>query len=370
MIRVVIVDDSRMMRMLLSQAMKLSHDIEVVGSVEDPFQAREVILETNPDVVTLDVEMPKMNGLEFLKKIIEFRPLPVIMVSSLTSEGADITFQALDIGAVDFVAKPTNHAEWETFSKVICRKISIAAKANVVRRDKHSPMRTTSSTDLTRVTNTRALDRKRQPLEFPNKTKTHKLSPRNSHIKLIAIGASTGGVTAIGELLQYISPSTPPVVIAQHMPPGFTKRFAARLAQASHQDIAEAQSGEPLTCGMVRIAPGDQHLRVIDDGGRLSCLLENSQPISGHRPSVDVLFHSVAVALGRRAVGVILTGMGSDGALGLSKMKQAGAKTYAQSERTCVVYGMPKAAVKLGAVHDVLDISDLAKLMFGLPAPG
>ncbi|NOX40744.1 MAG: chemotaxis response regulator protein-glutamate methylesterase [Alphaproteobacteria bacterium] len=368
-IRVVIVDDSRMMRALLRQAMEFFPDIDVVGSVEDPFQAREVIRKTNPDVVTLDVEMPRMNGLEFLEKIIKFRPLPVIMVSSLTSAGADITFQALDIGAVDFVTKPTNRVEWDLFSEIICRKISIAARANVTRPNKRLQPRVDSRAGFPPTANDTSLGSRERAAELHKTVKTHDASASEQQFKLIAIGASTGGVTAIGEVLHHLPPTAPPVVIAQHMPPGFTKRFAARLAQAAQKDIAEAQDGEPLTCGMVRIAPGDQHLLVANDRGRLTCLLEQTQPISGHRPSVDVLFHSVAVAVGRRAVGAILTGMGSDGALGLREMRQAGATTYAQSENTCVVYGMPRAAVKLGAVDDVLDIGDLAKTLIDLPAP-
>jgi two-component system chemotaxis response regulator CheB len=333
-VKVLIVDDSALVRQMLSQMLSSDPEVEVVGTAADPLIARQKIKELNPDVVTLDIEMPNMDGLSFLEKIMRLRPMPVVMVSSLTQKGAEVTVQALEMGAVDFVAKPTidvRHGLQEKAEELLL-KVKTAALSRVVPRSDAPPRRVAVAAGPSY----RATDR------------------------LVAVGASTGGVEALKELVCALPADGPAMVITQHMPGHFTASFAKRLNAAAALAVAEAQDGMRILPGHVYIAPGDHHLRVIGSGSTLTCRLDDGPLVSGHRPSVDVLFTSVAEAAGRNAVGIILTGMGKDGAEGLKRMKDAGAVTIGQDESTCVVYGMPKAAKALGGVQTELPLGQIA----------
>jgi two-component system chemotaxis response regulator CheB len=331
--KVLIVDDSSTMRGLIASALSQDPDIEVVGQAEDPLQARQAIKALNPDVVTLDVEMPNMTGLEFLEKIMRLRPMPVIMVSTLTSRGAEETVRALEIGAVDCIEKPRPGNE-HNFEELPF-KIKIAASARV--RPLKEARRIGAGSD----------------------TKSA-LADYASDGRVLAIGASTGGVEALIELLSHFPEKCPPTVIAQHMPPSFTRSFASRLDRVCPAKVQEAYTGAKLEPGHVFLAPGgSQHLQVSSTSD-LHCRLKPGDRVNGHCPSVDVLFESVAHACGGNAVGLILTGMGRDGAAGLLSMRKAGAKTFGQNESSCIVYGMPKAAFEIGAVEKQLPLDGLA----------
>ena len=337
-IRVLIVDDSAIVRQLLTDICASDPELEVVGTAVDPIVAREKIKLLSPDVLTLDVEMPRMNGVDFLEKLMRLRPMPVVMVSTLTREGADITLRALELGAVDFVAKPLKDlaTSLPALREEIITKVKGAARAHI----RHTGPR-------------------RQPL--PAATP---LAATVSRFDLIAIGASTGGVETITELLGTFPENIPAVVIVQHMPEAFVPRFAARLGDALPFAVAPAVGCEIITPGRVLIAPGNQHLMVVrGKGGGLETRLSNAPPVSGHRPSVDALFTSVAEAR-PKAVGVLLTGMGRDGAAGLLRMKEAGAVTIAQDEQTSTVFGMPRAAQELGAARLVLPLPRIAAAIF------
>ena len=358
-VRVVVVDDSLVMRELLQSALIETGDIAVVGTAANPLTAREVIRATDPDVVTLDVEMPSMGGLEFLRRIMTLRPMPVVMVAGSTTSGAETTLAALEIGAVDFVAKPSGRAGWDDFAATVRYKVREAAN---VRFNRSAPPATVlARAPAAPAPAIPAAAAGRRPIARPGTA----VAPYD----LIAIGASTGGVTAINRLLAGMAGPArlggPPVVIAQHMPPGFTARFAERLARTTGLDVAEATDREVLRRGMIRIAPGDRHLRVARKGDRLTCRLGDDAPVASHRPSIDVLFASVATALGKQAVGMILTGMGSDGAKGLMMMRAAGAHTLGEAESSCTIYGMPKAAMRLGAVAEERGIDGLAERLRG-----
>jgi len=333
-IKVLVVDDSSTMRGLIATALSADEDIEVVGQAEDPLQARQAIKALNPDVVTLDVEMPNMSGLEFLEKIMRLRPMPVIMVSTLTSRGAEETVRALEIGAVDCIEKPRPGNE-HNFEELPF-KVKIAATARI------RPLTTES-------------DRQKVAAEA-RATHAH-YAPDG---RVLAIGASTGGVEALIELLSHFPENCPPTVIAQHMPASFTKSFANRLNRICPANVQEASNGAKLAPGQIFLAPGGPlHLEISAAGG-LHCRLKAGERVNGHCPSVDVLFESVARTCGARAIGAILTGMGRDGASGLLSMRKAGARTYGQNESTCIVYGMPKAAFDLGAVEKQLPLDRLA----------
>ena len=333
-IKVLVVDDSSTMRGLIATALSSDADIEVVGQAEDPLQARQAIKALNPDVVTLDVEMPNMSGLEFLEKIMRLRPMPVIMVSTLTSRGADETVRALEIGAVDCIEKPRPGNE-HNFEELPF-KVKIAATARI------RPLTTES-------------DRQKTAAEA-RATHAHYMSDG----RVLAIGASTGGVEALIELLSHFPENCPPTVIAQHMPASFTKSFANRLNRICPAKVQEASNGAKLAPGHIFLAPGGPLHLEISGTGDLHCRLKAGDRVNGHCPSVDVLFESVARTCTARAVGVILTGMGRDGASGLLSMRKAGARTYGQNESTCIVYGMPKAAFDLGAVEKQLPLDRLA----------
>jgi two-component system chemotaxis response regulator CheB len=326
MIRVLIVDDSPTMRHLIAAVLGDDAEIEVVGQAADPLEARAAIKALNPDVITLDVEMPNMNGIEFLEKIMRLRPMPVVMVSTLTTAGADATIAALEIGAVDCIAKPSASLP-ESFQE-------LAAKVKLAARSRVRPLG----------------DAPAQPRPDPG----HAFNP-GSHV--VAIGSSTGGVEALINVISRFPANCPPTVITQHMPAAFTKSFAARLDRLSAARVCEAEDGAPLKVGQIYLAPGgERHLEVVGHGSR-RCRVQAGDLVNGHRPSVDVLFSSVAKACGDNAVGAILTGMGRDGAAGLLAMRQAGARTLGQDEASCVVYGMPKSAHQIGAVEKQLSLS-------------
>lgn len=322
-IKVLVVDDSATMRALIMRQLEADPGIRVVGEAADPLEARAAIKALNPDVVTLDIEMPNMSGLDFLERLMRLRPTPVVMVSTLTQRGAEATIRALELGAIDCVGKPSGGSAGD-FDQ-LAEKVRVAARARV--REGGAPVSVVS--------------------DFP-------YAPAAD---VLAIGASTGGVEALLTVLRSFPKSCPPTVITQHMPANFTTSFAARMDRTCAPRVTEAVDGDPLLPGQVYLAPGGAtHLSVVRSGSRLVCRLEESDPVSGHRPSVDVLFRSVAAAGPKRAIGVILTGMGRDGAEGLRAMRDAGAVTFGQDESTCVVFGMPRAAAELGAVERQLPL--------------
>lgn len=334
-IRVLVVDDSALMRQMLTAILSADPGIEVIGSAPDPLVAREKIKALNPDVLTLDVEMPRMDGLAFLEKLMTLRPMPVVMVSSLTERGAEVTMRALELGAVDVFCKPTDLAAngLMAHARELVDKVKAAAAARV------KPLG----------------DR---PQAAPSRlavTTIYKSTDR-----LVAIGSSTGGVEALRDVVLDLPAAAPPVVVTQHIPPRFSTSFAQRLDGLAAVRVKEAVDGERIVAGHVFIAPGDKHLAVRRSGAMLVAHVYDGPLVSGHKPSVDVLFQSVAEACGAKAVGVILTGMGRDGSEGLLKMRQAGAATLGQDEASCVVYGMPKAARDIGAVERELPLSRIA----------
>lgn len=334
-IRVIVVDDSATMRALLQHALARDPQIEVVASASDAIEARAAIRELDPDVVTLDVEMPKMNGLDFLEKIMQLRPTPVIMVSNLTQAGAQATIRALEIGAVDCIAKPAPGQDQNGFDIL----------PEVIRRAAGTRLR-----QLPRAEKTSAPALKKHA------------GPYRPDGKLIALGSSTGGVEALLTLLKDFPENCAPTLITQHMPRGFTRSFADRLDRNCKPRVREASDGEAIEPGNIYLAPGGaQHLEVSGrSNGTLRCRLVEGPAVNGHRPSVDVLFQSVARVVGGQAVGAILTGMGNDGAAGLLEMRQAGARTFGQNEATSLVYGMPKVAFSVGAVEQQLPLGRIA----------
>jgi two-component system chemotaxis response regulator CheB len=335
-IRVLIVDDSSLMRQLLTIVLSGDPEIEVVGAAEDPFVARDMIKELNPDVMTLDVEMPRMDGLSFLRKVMELRPLPVVMISTLTQANADVTIKALEIGAVDFVAKPTSDITTSMEGLSIELRTKIKAAALIKMR-----VRSTGSGAV-------------RPARVGSFGKTPKIA---------FVGASTGGVEALMKLLMGLPADCPPTLITQHMPERFTTSFANRLNNECAMTVVEAAQNQPVEAGHVYIAPGAHHLEIARSGGRLVCRLHDEPLVSGHRPSVDVLFRSAARIVGKNAVGVILTGMGKDGAEGLLEMRQAECITLGQDEASSLIYGMPKAAFERGAVSKQYPLGSMADAM-------
>jgi two-component system chemotaxis response regulator CheB len=340
-IRVLIVDDSAVMRHLLTEILSSDPGIEVVGSAPDPFVARDKIKALDPDVLTLDVEMPRMDGLAFLANLMRLRPMPVIMCSSLTQLGADVTLDALALGAIDFVAKPAVDVVHglRLAAEEIIAKVKIAAAARV--RPLVDLERSPPSADAV----------------VPQRLKA---TQYKSTERIIAIGASTGGTEAIKDVLSSLPADMPGIVIVQHIPKAFSGAFAKRMHESCDLNVCEARDGQPILAGHVYIAPGDQHLLVVRDGARYRCKLSDGAPVNRHRPSVDVLFRSVAEHVGRNAIGVLLTGMGRDGAISLKEMRQAGAPTIAQDENTSVVWGMPGAAWEIGAAQALYPLPQIA----------
>lgn len=341
--RVLVVDDSPTMRGLITSILSSDPEVSVIGQAGDAMEAREAIKLLNPDVVTLDIEMPDMNGLEFLDKIMRLRPMPVIMVSSLTHRGADATLAALEIGAFDCIGKPAP-GDTQPFYE-LTEKVKAAARSKY----RYGTYATPS-----------------QPPQVANANTAP--APYRVGRKIVAIGSSTGGVEALITVLQKFPVNCPPTVITQHMPPTFTKSFAERLNRLCAPRVEEATDGARLEIGKIYLAPGgERHLQVVNPSAPC-CRLLDKGPVNGHRPSVDVLFDSVAELAGRNAVGVILTGMGRDGAAGLLKMRYAGAKTIGQDEKTCVVYGMPRVAYELGAVERQLPLGMIGEEVLKIAA--
>ncbi len=341
-----IVDDSALVRQVLSEMLNSAPDIEVVGTAQDPYVARERIKSLKPDVLTLDVEMPRMDGVTFLRNLMRLRPMPVVMVSTLTERGADITFQALELGAVDFVSKPkTDIAHTlDDYAEEIITKVRTAAGARVQALT-HSLAR--ADDGLERHTADVVLGKVSAARHF------------RTTDRILAIGASTGGTEAIKEVLMRLPADTPGTVITQHIPEAFSAPFAKRMNGISAMTVCEAEDGQQIVTGHVYIAPGGQHLLVERDGARYICRLNDGPPVNRHKPSVDVLFRSVAQNVGSNAISVLLTGMGDDGARGMQEMKEAGAPTIAQDEKSSVVWGMPGEAVKLGCVDSVLSLAKI-----------
>ena len=341
-IRVLIVDDSALMRQVLAALLSKDPEIEVIGSAPDPYIAREKIKDLNPDVITLDVEMPKMDGLTFLEKLMRGRPMPVVMVSSLTEVGCQTTLRALELGAVDFIAKPKIDLRegMEEIAQELIDKIKAAAVANVKRQ----------------ALGVRRETKPLNPYPLP-------LTSWGAMIKttdtIIAIGSSTGGTEAVKDVLMALPPNTPPILITQHMPEHFTKTWADRMNSLCRISVKEAEDGDSVLPGHALVAPGSYHMSLVRSGARYTVRVNQDPPVNRHRPSVDVMFASVAQYAGANAVGVILTGMGGDGAREMLTMKRAGAFTIAQDEASCVVFGMPKEAIKLGGVDKILPLSEI-----------
>ncbi|VAV90419.1 Chemotaxis response regulator protein-glutamate methylesterase CheB [hydrothermal vent metagenome] len=332
-IRILIIDDSRLIRTMIKSILARDPSLDVVGEAADPYEAREKIKQLNPDVVTLDVEMPRMDGLSFLEKIMSLRPMPVIMLSTLTQKGTDVTLRALELGAVDYVAKPLDQ-NFDTIGTELIAKIKIASTANIQPGGKaHSTNQTLKSLPA-----------------IPRCTK-----------KLIAIGASTGGIESLYEIILRLPANCPPVVIAQHISKGFSARFALRVNKVAPVRVKEAEHGEILETGTVYMGQGGQHLTINKTPRGLVCQITEDTAEENYRPSVDRLFHSVVTAVGATAVGVILTGMGKDGAKGLMAMRAAGAVTLGQDEASAIVYGMPKAAMLIGAVERQVALCHMAR---------
>ncbi|KIF82177.1 protein-glutamate methylesterase/protein-glutamine glutaminase [Noviherbaspirillum autotrophicum] len=341
--KVLIVDDSALIRSVMKEIIGSQPDMEVVGVAPDPIVARDLIKQTNPDVLTLDVEMPRMDGLDFLEKLMRLRPMPVVMVSSLTERGSEITLRALELGAVDFVTKPklSIQSGMLEYTELIADKIRAAAKARVKPRAiVHADTNKEAGTELPMIRN-----------------------PLTSSEKLIIIGASTGGTEAIKEFLMQMPSDCPGILITQHMPEGFTRSFARRLDSLCKITVQEAAGGERVLPGHAFIAPGHSHLLLARSGANYVTQLDQGPPVNRHRPSVDVLFSSAARCAGKNAVGVILTGMGKDGAAGMLEMKNAGAYNFAQDEASCVVFGMPREAIAVGAAHEIGALNALPRMV-------
>ena len=352
-IKVVVVDDSALVRSLLTEIINRQPDMVCIGAAADPLVAREMIRELNPDVITLDVEMPRMDGLEFLSRLMRLRPMPVVMVSTLTEQGAEITLRALEMGAVDFVAKPRIGVSsgLQELAGDIVDKIRVAAGAHVRRLPSAPATPTTSAASST------------PPLP-------RAVLPRVSTEKIICIGASTGGTEAIREVLMPLPADSPAIVITQHMPPGFTTSFAHRLDTLCRIRVQEARDGDRILPGHAYIAPGGHHLRIDRNGSNYVAVVEDTEPVNRHRPSVEVLFKSAARVIGPNALGIMLTGMGADGAAAMREMKDAGSYNYVQDEASCVVFGMPRMAIQHGAAHEVLPLSQIGPALLARLASG
>lgn len=338
-IKVLIVDDSALVRQVLREILAAQPGIEVVGTAADPIFARDLIKRLNPDVLTLDIEMPRMDGLEFLGRLMRLRPMPVVMVSSLTDRGSEVTLRALELGAVDYIAKPRMDIErgLSAYADELSDKIRAAASARVHKPALAASASHTADAVLPAIAN-----------------------PITSTEKLIIIGASTGGTEALRDILVRMPPDAPAILIAQHMPAGFTQTFARRLDSLCRLRVKEAEHGERVVPGHAYIAPGHSHLLLARSGANYTVTLNAGPPVNRHRPSVDALFRSAANCAGSNSVGIILTGMGRDGAAGLLEMRNRGAHTIAQDEASCVVFGMPREAIALGAALEVAPLGEIA----------
>ncbi len=336
MIRVLVVDDSAVVRQVITNELSQFDDIEVVGSAMDPFVARDKIAQLQPDVITLDIEMPRMDGLSFLAKLMQHFPLPVVIVSSQAAESSENAIRALSLGAIEIVNKPGSQFSAPDVKSELVRAVRTAALAKVTARIE------------------RPVDKQRSHVHRALET-TH---------KIIAIGASTGGTTAIEDVLHGFPANAPGTVIVQHMPAGFTSAFANRLNQSCKIQVREAENGDSVVPGVALIAPGNRHLLLQRSGANSSVIVKDGPAVNFHKPSVDVLFQSVAKSAGSNALGIILTGMGRDGAKGMLEMRNSGARTIAQDEASCIVFGMPKEAIQLGSVKDVISLSEISRSIF------
>lgn len=332
-IRVLCVDDSSMIRSILKEIINAQPDMEVVAVAPDPIVARDLIKQHDPDILTLDVEMPRMDGLDFLSRLMRLRPMPVLMISSLTQAGSEVTLRALELGAVDFIAKPQVGIRngLIEYADILVEKIREASKA----RPRQSKPQTQRPTPLS--------------------------APLITSEKLVIIGSSTGGTEALRVVLEKLPANSPAIMIAQHMPGGFTKSFAERLDRLCNITVKEAEDNERILPGHAYIAPGTSHLKLAKSGANYIARLDDGDPVNRHRPSVDVLFRSAAQVAGKNAIGALLTGMGKDGAQGLLEMRKAGSHTFAQDEETCVVFGMPKEGIALGGACEVVSIHDMSE---------
>ena len=342
-IKVLVVDDSAVVRKVFREELSRERDIEVVGTAPDPYVARDKIVKLKPDVVTLDIEMPRMDGLTFLKKLMRHYPLPVIIVSSLTAKGGKLAMDALSLGALEVMSKPSTAYSVGEMGVQLIDKIRAVARVKVRPKGEGS----SSSSENIQI------------------TKTPKALSKTTN-KIIAIGASTGGTEALKTVLTGMPPNAPGILVVQHMPANFTTSFAERLNELSTMTIKEARDGDSLVHGVALLAPGNYHMLLKRSGARYYVQIKKGPLVHHQRPAVDVLFHSVAAYAGGNAVGVILTGMGSDGALGLLKMKEAGARTMAQDEKSCIVFGMPKEAIKLGAAEKVVPLENITQTALNL----
>lgn len=342
-IKVLIVDDSALIRQMLTQIFNSAEDIEVVGTAGDPLIARDKIKALNPDVVTLDVEMPRMDGLTFLRNLMRLRPMPVVMISTLTAKGAEVTLEALSLGAVDFVAKPKANvvSSLQEYADELISKVRMAAKAQV-----------------------RPLETKFQSNQTVQVVKKH----FRTTDRIIAVGSSTGGTEALKEVVKRMPNNAPAMVVTQHLPVAFSSSFARHVNDSSEMNACIAQDGQLILPGNIYIAPGDHHLKVARDGARYICKLDDGPPVNRHKPSVEVLFRSIAENVGKNAIGVMLTGMGSDGAKAMLEMNEAGAINIVQDQASSIVWGMPGEAYKLGAAHHVLPLNQIAAQIIDLLA--
>jgi len=377
--KVLIVDDSALIRQMLEEMLSSDPNIEVVGTAADPYVAREKIKELHPDVLTLDIEMPRMDGLTFLKNLMRLHPLPVIMVSTLTESGADITFEALELGAVDFVTKPKINVAntFEDYREEICSKVRMASRVSKFmlerRYQRYSQNQQASSSNSSKTATIKphmtlaSVPQKRTLDDVLGQNKPVSRSFRATD-KIIALGASTGGTEAIKEVLMGLPENAPAMVITQHIPAAFSLPFAKRMNTVSAMTVCQAEDGQAILPGHVYIAPGDQHLMVVREGARYVCRLNDGPPVNRHKPSVDVMFRSVVENVGPNAIGVILTGMGNDGAQGMKELQALKVPTIAQDEKTSVVWGMPGEAVKLGAADDILPLTSIAARILALAA--
>jgi two-component system chemotaxis response regulator CheB len=359
-VRVLVVDDSALVRQLLTEILSADPAIEVVGTAQDAYMAREKIKRLNPDVLTLDVEMPRMDGISFLRNLMRLRPMPVVMCSTLTQRGADVTLDALELGAVDFVTKPKVDIAYklEEYAQELVAKVKSAAGARVsALPESAAPSSAAASAGAGGATQMKVLEKLSADAVLPKAG-----APRHFRTteQIIAIGASTGGTEAIKEVLIRMPPDAPGIVITQHIPKAFSGPFAARMNTSCGLTVYEAKDGQQILPGHVYIAPGDQHLLVVRDGALYRCRLNDGPPVQRHKPSVDVLFRSVAQNVGRNAIGVMLTGMGRDGAEGMKEMRDAGAACIAQDEATSVVWGMPGAAWEIGAAESLHPLNAIA----------
>lgn len=351
-IRVLVIDDSVLIRKILTEILNSSPDIEVIGAAADPLIAREMIKQLNPDVLTLDIEMPNMDGITFLRNLMRLRPTPVVMISTLTKKGAEVTLEALALGAVDFIAKPKVDviSTLSSYADEIINKVKMAARANV----RNIENRTVKIREPEKIIKTAGL--------ASDPIKKHAAAGN----KIIALGASTGGTEAIKTVVKDLPADTPPIVITQHLPAAFSESFVRHIDLITAMTATIPGHGQIVEGGHIYLAPGDKHMMVVKEGGHYVIRLNDDEPVNRHKPAVDVMFHSVARSAGANAVAVLLTGMGSDGAAGMKEMHDAGAKTVIQDERTSIVWGMPGAAYKLGCTDYVVPLDDVASKVLAL----